>query len=95
MTKSNKKTSEATSQAPKIKDLIEKLWEIQLGLKQNLADLQQKLGTLDSEPELWVSLENAKKDAESRASDLEAEVKQLQEELKAIKDLLGLNMEKK
>ncbi len=91
MAKSNKKTSEA----PKIKDLIEKLWEIQLGLKQNLADLQQKLGTLDSEPEWWVSLENAKKDAESKASDLEAEVKQLREELRAIKDLLGLNMEKK
>jgi ABC-type phosphate transport system auxiliary subunit len=91
MAKSNKKTSEA----PKIKDLIGKLWEIQLGLKQNLADLQLKLERLDSEPELWVSLENAKKDAESRASDLEAEVKQLQEELKAIKDLLGLNMERK
>ncbi len=41
MTKSNKKTSEA----PKIKELIGKLEEIQLGLKQNLADLQQKLET--------------------------------------------------
>ena len=50
---------------------------------------------LDSEPELLISLENAKKDAESRASDLEVEVKQLREELKTVKDLLDLNMEKK
>ena len=91
MTKSDKKTSEA----PKIKELIGKLEEIQLGLKLNLADLQQKLETLDSEPEFLISLENAKKDAESRASDLEAEVKQLREELKAVKDLLGLHMEEK
>jgi hypothetical protein len=44
---------------------------------------------------LLTSLENAKRDAESRASNLEAEVEQLREELKAIKDLLGSNIEKK
>ena len=49
---------------------------------------------LDEEPELLVSLENAKKNAESRANGLEAEVKQLREELKNVKDLLGLNIEK-
>jgi predicted nucleic acid-binding Zn-ribbon protein len=66
-----------------------------LGLKHNLANLQQKLAALYSEPELLTSLENAKRDAESRANSLEAEVEQLREELKAIKDLLGSNMEKK
>jgi len=91
MAKSNKKASET----PKIKELIRKLDEIQAGLKLNLADLQQKLEMLDSEPGLLNCLENAKKDAESRASDLEAEVKQLRNELKTIKDLLGLNVEKK
>jgi hypothetical protein len=53
------------------------------------------LAALYSEPELLTSLENAKRDAESRADNLEAEVEQLREELKAIKDLLGSNMEKK
>jgi predicted nucleic acid-binding Zn-ribbon protein len=60
-----------------------------------LADLKQKLATIYSEPELLTRLENAKRDAESRANNLEAEVEQLREELKAIKDLLGSNMEKK
>ncbi|MGA3061232.1 MAG: hypothetical protein ABSD92_12815 [Candidatus Bathyarchaeia archaeon] len=91
MAKFNKKTEEA----PKIEELIGKLKEIQLGLKQNLADLQQKLKTIYSEPELFTILASAQKDAESKASDLEAEVKQLREELEAIKDLLDLNMEKK
>ena len=78
-----------------MEELVSKLREIQLGLKHNLAYLQQKLATLYSEPELLNGLENAKRDAESRANNLEAEVKQLREELKAIKDLLGSNMEKK
>jgi 4-diphosphocytidyl-2C-methyl-D-erythritol kinase len=60
-----------------------------------LTNLQQKLAILDSEPALLTSLENAKRYAESRANDLEAEVNQLREELKAIKDLLGSNVEKK
>ena len=60
-----------------------------------MVDLQQKIEAFDSEPELLISLENAKKEAELRASDLEAEAKQLREELKAVKDLLGLNMERK
>jgi len=60
-----------------------------------LANLQQKLAILDSEPALLTSLENAERYAESRANDLEAEVNQLREELKAIKDLLGSNVEKK
>jgi uncharacterized phage infection (PIP) family protein YhgE len=91
MINSEKKSSET----PKIKDLIGKLWEIQLGLKQNLANLQQKIETLESEPKLSTILENAKKDAESRASNLEGEIKQLREELNDIKDLLGSNIEKK
>ena len=53
------------------------------------------MATLDSEPELLTSLQNAKRNAEEKASSLEAEVKQLREELKAIKDLVGSNIEKK
>ena len=88
-------SNQKTTQPPKMEELVGKLREIQLGLKHNLAYLQQKLATLYSEPELLNGLENAKRDAESRANNLEAEVKQLREELKAIKDLLGSNMEKK
>ena len=36
----------------KIKELIAKLREIQQGLKQNLANLHEKIEILDSEPDL-------------------------------------------
>lgn len=49
---------------------------------------------LDSEPQLLSNLENARRDAEARASNLEAEVKQLREELKAVRDLLDSSMQK-
>ena len=89
------KSDRKTAQEPTMEELVCRLREIQVGLKRSLADLQQKLGELDSEPELSTSLENAKRDAEARASSLEAEVKQLREELKAIRDLLGSSGEKK
>jgi len=78
-----------------MEELVGRLREIQSGLKHNLADLQQKLALLDSEPELVTSLENAKRDAELRANNLEAEVKRLRKDIKAVKDLLGSNIEKK
>ena len=80
---------------PKTKEQIKRLKEIQLELRRNLAELQLKLEIFDSEPDFLISLESAKKDAELKANDLEAEVKRLREELKAIKDLLGTNIEKK
>jgi predicted nucleic acid-binding Zn-ribbon protein len=89
------KPNRETAQSPKIEELVGKLKEIQSGLKHNLADLQQKLAAIDSEPELFSSLLNARRDAESRANNLEAEIKRLREELKAIKDLLGSSIEKK
>jgi chromosome segregation ATPase len=76
-------------------ELVCKLREIQVGLKCTLADLQQKLGAFDSESELLTNLENARRDAEARASSLDAEVKQLREELKALRDFLKSNDEKK
>ena len=76
-------------------ELVCKLREIQVGLRCTLADLQQKLGAFDSEPELLSNIDNVRNDAEARASGLEAEVKQLREELKALKDFLKLNEEKK
>ena len=76
-------------------ELVCKLREIQVGLKLSLADLQQKLEPFYSSPDFLTDLEAAKLDAEGRASNLEAEVKQLREELKAIRDLLGSNVEKK
>ncbi len=78
-----------------MQDSIAKLRQIQLGLKQNVANLQGQLNVLDSKPELQNNLDCLKKDIETRASDLEAEVKQLREQLKAMKDLLGLNLEKR
>jgi uncharacterized protein YPO0396 len=69
----------SSKEATNIKELVNKLEEIQFGLKQNLANLQQKLETLDSKPDLLSSLERFKKNAETRASDLEVEVKQLRD----------------
>jgi len=89
------KANNRTSEMPKTKEQIKRLKEIQLELRRNLAELQLKLEIFDSEPDFLISLESAKKDAELKANDLEAEVKRLREELKAIKDLLGTNIEKK
>jgi LPS O-antigen subunit length determinant protein (WzzB/FepE family) len=83
-----------TLDRPKREEAIAKLKEIQIGFKQNLANLHLKLEMLDSKPELQSCLDNLKQDVESRASDLEAEVKRLREDLKSIRELLGLNLEK-
>jgi hypothetical protein len=89
--KSNRKTAKQQN----LGELVCKLRKIQVGLKCTLADLQQKLGAFDTEPELLINIENARSDAEARASSLEAEVKQLRGELKAIRDFLKSTEEKK
>jgi chromosome segregation ATPase len=78
-----------------MEELVLKLREIQIGLKRSLSDLQQKLEAFDSEPELLTNLENAKRDAEAKASSLEDEVRKLREELKDIRGFLGFNDDKK
>ncbi len=75
-------------------ELVCKLREIQVELKQSLSDLQMKLEPFYSEPDFLTNLDGTKRNAETRASSLEAEVKQLREELKAIRDLLGSKGEK-
>lgn len=75
--------------APKIAKLVDQLFEIQLELRNNLANLQKKLEPFDSKPNVLSSLESLKEEAESKASDLEAEVQRLREELKVGRELLG------
>jgi chromosome segregation ATPase len=89
------KPKATASEAPNIQELVDKLRAIQLELKQTLVNLQEKMGSLEREPELFISLESLKEDAESRASNLEREVKQLREELRAVKDTLGIEPRKK
>ena len=81
-------------QVSKIEDLVVKLRAIVSGLKQDIARLHQQLDTLDSKPELLCSLDILREDAKSRAESLETEVIQLREELKAVRELLGLNLDK-
>lgn len=69
---------------------VAKLKQIQIGLREVVANLHEKIETIESEP-----LEKLRVDVESKATDLEAEVKRLREDLKAVKDLLGYNLEKK
>ena len=88
------KSGGETAQEPKMEELICRLREIQVGFKNNLADLRQRLAAFDSQPELLASLENARRDAEARASSLEAEIKELREELEAVRDMLGPSLEK-
>jgi cell shape-determining protein MreC len=83
------------SETTKIEAAISKLEKIQFGLRQNLADLHKHLEVINSEPKLLFDIENFKKDAETRASNLEVEVKQLRQEIKALRELLGLNFEKR
>jgi len=77
-----------------MEESIAKLKEIQIGLKQNLSNLHQKIEMLDSNPELKSSFENLRNCIETRASDHEAEVKRLREDLTSIRELLGLNLDK-
>ena len=83
------------NQSQSLHALVSRLNEIQAGFRLNVANLHDKLETIDSRPELLGSIEDAKMDAEDRANELEEEVKELKDELKAIKEMLDLNLEKK
>jgi hypothetical protein len=74
---------------------IARLEEIQLGFRRNLSNLHQIIGMLESEPEWRGDTADLKQDVESRARFLEDEVEQLREDLQTIRNLLGLNLEKK
>lgn len=87
----------AKPQAPdklNLKGAVCKLKEIELGLKEILANLHQSLEIWNAEPQLQTCLEALKQNAQSRANNLEAEVKQLREELESIKNVLGFNLKK-
>jgi hypothetical protein len=74
---------------------VARLRQIQLGLKQAVCNLHEKLELLDSEPSLHSSLEALREDMESRATNLENEVKRLREDLKTVKGFLGVDLDKK
>ncbi len=78
---------------PSMEVLFGKLEEIQWALRENLANLQEKLALLES-PQLQDTLTSYLKAAENRANSLEVEVTELREELRAIKELLGFNLQK-
>jgi cell shape-determining protein MreC len=73
-----------------VDESLVKLKLIQLELREVVANLHEKIEIIESEP-----LQKIRLDVESKANSLEAEVKRLREDIKAIKDLLGINLEKK
>jgi hypothetical protein len=72
-------------------ELVCKLKEIQLGLKQTLANLREELKKIDRQREFFGNLEILKEDAEEHANELESEVQKLREDLESVRDLLGVN----
>jgi hypothetical protein len=86
--------SDSLFEKPKFQELVDKLKEIQLGFRQNLSNLHQKLELLDSRTDLQSNLDILRKDAQTRVSDLEVEVKRLREDLESVRELLGLNLDK-
>jgi hypothetical protein len=86
--------SDSLFEKPKFQELVDKLKEIQLGFRQNLSNLHQKLELLDSRTDLQNNLDILRKDAQTRVSDLEVEVKRLREDLESVRELLGLNLDK-
>jgi len=73
-----------------IDETVAMLRRIQEGLREVAENLHESIEIIESNP-----MHKLRLDAEFKATNLEAEVKRLREELKAIKDLLGTNLEKK
>jgi rubredoxin len=72
--------------------LYERLSEVQLGFKQNIANLRRNLATLETErPSVLLELETLRKDSESRAVGLEEDVNRLRGEIRDLREVLGLN----
>jgi hypothetical protein len=83
------------SKKPSFRELVTKLNEIQIGLRQSLEELQGNIEIMESKLELSNELMNLHRDVETRAEVLETDVKHLREDLKFIKDLLGTSSETK
>ncbi len=72
--------------------LTERLKKVQLGLKQNLANLRQNLSFLETEcSDVLFELETIRKDSESKAIGLEEDVNRLREEIHDLRNVLGLS----
>ena len=85
------KTDREMEKAPSIKDVVGRIKGIKEGLVLNLANLREKIKTLETErARLVTEIENLTKVAQSRANALENEVSMLREEVKSLKDLLGI-----
>jgi hypothetical protein len=84
-------TSSPQNSEPTIINLVEKLCLIKIGLKQNLANLKNNLGLLETErSEVLFELETLRKESESRADGLEEDVNRLREEIQDLREVLGL-----
>ena len=78
-----------------IENAVERIKGIKGELIQTLANLREKINTLETErASLMVEIENLRKVAESRVDALENEVSKLKSEAKSLRDLLGYEEEK-
>jgi uncharacterized Zn finger protein (UPF0148 family) len=77
-----------------IKNVVERIRDIRGELMQTLANLREKITTLETErASLMVEIENLRKVAESRVDTLESEVSMLRSEAKSLRDVLGYEEE--
>jgi chromosome segregation ATPase len=82
-------TNPSLDRTKNVKNIVERINDVRVGLTQTLKSLNQKIRTLETErSSLLLDIEELRKVAESRAASLENEVNELREELRSLKELL-------
>lgn len=77
-----------------IKNMVEKIRDIEGALMKTLKNLREKIKTLESErANLMLEIEKLRKMAEDRANALETEVDMLREEVSSLREILGYTEE--
>ncbi|HSV50161.1 MAG TPA: hypothetical protein VLH35_07570 [Candidatus Acidoferrales bacterium] len=78
-----------------VSEAIDRLRLIQQGLAALVVVLHENIQALGDDPDFMDSLVALQEDAERKARDLESEVKRLRGDVKSVKDVLGLENEKR
>ncbi len=86
---------DANSSSEVLKESAAELRQIQLALRKLMERLHGNIGLFQSASPSQVRFEVSDAEYEAQAKNLEEEIKQLRLELKAVKELLGIDSEKR